>query len=111
MKVSAWPHCLGRALGEELVYDDTGQLRTGSLADYMLPTVDLAPNIEVELIEVPSEEGPMGARGIGEPPAVPVLAAIANAIRDATGLRLTTVPFSLEAVAGRGQQRAVHSPC
>lgn len=100
---------LGRALGEELVYDDDGQLRTGSLADYMLPTVDLAPGIEVELIEVPSEEGPMGARGIGEPPAVPVLAAIANAIRDATGLRLTAVPFSLEAVAGRGDQRTMHS--
>jgi len=100
---------LGRALGEELVYDDEGQLRTGSLADYMLPTVDLAPDVEVELIEVPSEEGPLGARGIGEPPAVPVLAAIANAIRDATGLRLTAVPFSMEAIARSANQRPVHS--
>jgi CO/xanthine dehydrogenase Mo-binding subunit len=100
---------LGRALGEELVYDNEGQLRTGSLADYMLPTVDLAPDIEVELVEVPSEQGPLGARGIGEPPAVPVLAAIANAIRDATGLRLTGVPFSLEAVAGRGDQPTLDS--
>ena len=93
---------LGRALGEELVYDDEGQLRTASLAEYLLPTADLTPNIEVELIEVPSEQGPMGARGIGEPPVVPVLATIGNAIRDATGRRLTRVPFSLEAVAGSG---------
>lgn len=93
---------LGRALGEELVYDDEGQLRTASLAEYLLPTADLTPNIEVELIEVPSEQGPMGARGIGEPPVVPVLATIGNAIRDATGRRLTSVPFSLEAVAGSG---------
>src|SRR5215471_8510654 len=101
---------LGRALGEELVYDDEGQLRTGSLADYMLPTVDLAPDIEVELIEVPSEDGPLGARGIGEPPAVPVLAAIANAIRDATGLRLTAVPFSMEAIARSANQRQCTRP-
>ena len=93
---------LGRALGEELVYDAEGQLRTASLAEYLLPTVDLTPNIEVELIEVRSEQGPMGARGIGEPPVVPVLATIGNAIRDATGRRLTSVPFSLEAVAGSG---------
>src|SRR5215469_917206 len=90
---------LGRALGEELVYDAEGQLRTASFGDYLLPTADVTPNIEVELIEVASEQGPLGARGIGEPPVVPVLAAIANAIRDATGLRLTSVPFSLQATA------------
>jgi CO/xanthine dehydrogenase Mo-binding subunit len=91
---------LGRALGEEIVYDASGQLRTGSFADYSMPTVDMAPSIEVELLEVPSEHGQAGARGIGEPPVVPVVAALANAIRDATGVRLTSAPFSPEALSG-----------
>src|SRR5579859_3226105 len=91
---------LGRALGEELVWDGSGQLRTGSFADYSVPTVDLMPDaVEVQLIEVPSEHGANGARGVGEPPAVPGLAAVANAIRDATGIRLTSAPFTLEALA------------
>jgi CO/xanthine dehydrogenase Mo-binding subunit len=90
---------LGRALGEELAYDDAGQLRTASFADYMVPTADVVPEIDVRLVEVPSEAGVNGARGIGEPPVVPVLAAIGNAIRDATGRRLTSIPFSAEAIA------------
>jgi CO/xanthine dehydrogenase Mo-binding subunit len=92
---------LGRALGEELAYDDAGQLRTASFADYMVPTADVVPEIDVQLVEVPSEAGVNGARGIGEPPVVPVLAAIGNAIRDATGRRLTSIPFSAEAIARR----------
>jgi CO/xanthine dehydrogenase Mo-binding subunit len=89
---------LGRAFGEEIVYDAAGQLRTGGFADYLLPTIDLSPAIEIELVEIPSAFGALGARGIGEPPAVPGLAAIANAIRDATGVRLTQAPFSPEAI-------------
>jgi len=91
---------LGRALGEEIVYDASGEQRTASFAEYVLPTADIVPTIEVELVEVPSEEGPMGGRGIGEPPVVPVLAAVANAIRDATGRRLTTTPFDFATLAG-----------
>jgi CO/xanthine dehydrogenase Mo-binding subunit len=91
---------LGRALGEEIVYDASGQLRTASFADYSMPTVDMAPPIEIELLEVPSEHGPGGARGIGEPPVVPVVAALGNAIRDATGIRLRSAPFSPETLAG-----------
>lgn len=89
---------LGRALSEELVYDDSGQLRTASFADYGLPTADTVPPIEIELVEVPSEHGALGSRGIGEPPIVPGLAAVANAIHDATGVRLTAAPFTPEAV-------------
>jgi CO/xanthine dehydrogenase Mo-binding subunit len=55
----------------------------------------------VELVEVASEQGPLGARGVGEPPVVPVLAAVGNAIRDVTGRRLTSAPFHLEAVLAR----------
>ncbi|HEY4026899.1 MAG TPA: xanthine dehydrogenase family protein molybdopterin-binding subunit [Candidatus Dormibacteraeota bacterium] len=91
---------LGRALGEEIVHDGEGQPRTATFADYVLPTADQVPPIEVELVEIPSEEGPLGARGVGEPPVIPVLAAVGNAIRDVTGRRLTSAPFQLEAVLG-----------
>jgi CO/xanthine dehydrogenase Mo-binding subunit len=83
---------LGRAFGEELAWDGDGQLRTGSFVDYRLPTVDQVPQIEVELVEVPSPYGPFGAKGVGEPPAVPGPAAIANAIHAACGLRVTELP-------------------
>jgi CO/xanthine dehydrogenase Mo-binding subunit len=91
---------LGRALGEELVWDTTGQLRTASFVDYLIPSTDLTPEtVEVTLLEVPSEHGALGVRGVGEPPAIPGLAAVANAIRDAVGIRLTHAPFTLESIA------------
>jgi len=83
---------IGRALGEQLFYED-GQLRTGSFLDYELPTADQIPLIDVELIEVPSPVGPLGAKGVGEPPAIPGPAALANALARATGIRLREVPI------------------
>jgi CO/xanthine dehydrogenase Mo-binding subunit len=83
---------LGRAFGEVLAWDAGGQLRTGSFIDYGLPTIDQVPEIDVELLEIPSPYGPFGAKGVGEPPAVPGPAAIANAIRRASGRRLTDLP-------------------
>ncbi|HXM71251.1 MAG TPA: molybdopterin cofactor-binding domain-containing protein, partial [Thermoanaerobaculia bacterium] len=82
---------IGRALGEQLFYED-GQLRTGSFLDYELPTADQIPFIDVELIEVPSPVGPLGAKGVGEPPAIPGPAAVANALARATGIRVREVP-------------------
>lgn len=87
---------LGRALGEELRYDDDGQLRTATFADYPLPSIDQAPEVQVQLVEVPSPFGPLGAKGVGEPPAIPGPAAVANAIRDACGVRATSLPISPE---------------
>ncbi|HEY6875858.1 MAG TPA: xanthine dehydrogenase family protein molybdopterin-binding subunit [Candidatus Dormibacteraeota bacterium] len=84
---------LGRALGEQLAYDEQGQLRTGSLLDYELPTVDQLPAIDVRMIEVPSPVGPHGAKGVGEPPAVPGAAALANAVSRATGVRVRDLPI------------------
>jgi len=83
---------LGRALGEELAWDADGQLRTASFIDYALPTIDHLPEIGVELLEIPSPFGPFGAKGVGEPPAVPAPAAVANAIQAACGIRLTELP-------------------
>ena len=84
---------VGRALGEQLAYDADGQLRTGSLLDYEIPTVDQLPEIDVRIVEVPSPVGPLGAKGVGEPPAVPGAAAVANAVSRATGVRVHALPI------------------
>ena len=88
---------LGRALGEQLVYDGEGQLRTGSFLDYEMPTADQLPDIDVRLVEVPSAVGPLGAKGVGEPPAVPGAAAITNALARATGIRVRDLPLDRSA--------------
>src|SRR5438445_1168956 len=84
---------LGRAFGEQLVYDRDGQLRSGSFLDYELPAVDQIPEIDVRLIEVPSPVAPLGAKGVGEPPAIPGTAALANAVSRAAGVRVREVPI------------------
>jgi CO/xanthine dehydrogenase Mo-binding subunit len=84
---------LGRALGEQLSYDSDALLRNGSFLDYDLPTIDQLPSIDVQLVEVPSPVGPLGAKGAGEPPAIPGPAALANALARATGVRLREMPI------------------
>jgi CO/xanthine dehydrogenase Mo-binding subunit len=78
-----------------MLYDEGGQLITGTLMEYVLPSIrQTAPDIETIQVEVPSEHGPFGARGVGEAPVVPTAAAIANAVADATGVRLTDLPLT-----------------
>ena len=84
---------LGRGLGEQLVYDGDGQPRTASFLDYEVPAADQIPNIDVTLVEVPSPVGPLGAKGVGEPPAIPGTAALANAVSRAAGVRVRDVPI------------------
>jgi CO/xanthine dehydrogenase Mo-binding subunit len=90
---------LGIAMTEQLDYDDQGRLRNPSLLDYRKLTAADLPNLETIIVEVPSPAGPYGARGVGEPPIVPAPAAIANAIEDATGCRLTHLPLTPEKIA------------
>ena len=90
---------LGIALTEILDYDDQGRLRNPSLLDYRKLTAADLPNLETIIVEVPSPAGPFGARGVGEPPIIPAPAAIANAIEDATGCRLTEAPMTPEKIA------------
>jgi CO/xanthine dehydrogenase Mo-binding subunit len=89
---------LGWGLHEAMIYDDHGQLLTGSFMDYDIPKIDTVPSIEAILVENPSPYGPFGARGIAEPPITAGAAAIANAIRDATGARIGELPIRSEAV-------------
>jgi CO/xanthine dehydrogenase Mo-binding subunit len=90
---------LGWALYEGMEYDAEGQLLTATLMDYALPRAGMVPPIETVLVEVPSEHGAYGAKGIGEPPAIPGAAAVANAIRDLTGLRMLGLPIKPEDLA------------
>ena len=90
---------LGWALFERMVYDSSGQLVTATWADYHLPTAaDVPEEVDTVIVEVPSEHGPLGARGVGEPPVVPTAAALANAVRDATGKRITDLPIRPESL-------------
>ena len=90
---------LGIALTEGMMYDESGRLMNASLLDYRKLTAADLPNIETIIVEVPAPAGPFGARGVGEPPIVPAPAALANAIHDATGVRLTEAPLTPERIA------------
>jgi len=88
---------LGMALLEEVVLDEGINLTAGFF-QYLLPAATDVPDIEVIVLESGEGMGPFGARGIGEPPIGPPLAAVANAIRDAVGARPTVLPITPERV-------------
>jgi CO/xanthine dehydrogenase Mo-binding subunit len=89
---------LGHTLSEERLLDPrTGTVLTPTLDAYKLPTIADVPEIVTELIDVPDEHlTNLGAKGLGEPPIVPTSAAIANAIRDATGADVRSLPITRE---------------
>jgi CO/xanthine dehydrogenase Mo-binding subunit len=74
--------------------DGDGQLTTASFVDYLIPTIDISPQVEVALVQNPSRYGLHGARVVGEPPIVPGGAAVANAVAGATGVRITELPLT-----------------
>ncbi len=85
---------IGWALNEEYVYDKHGKVDNPGFLDYRMPVASDLPMIDTVIIEVPNEKHPQGVRGVGEVPLVPPLAAVANAIHNATGLRLKELPMS-----------------
>jgi len=96
---------IGWALNEEYVCGPDGVLQNASFLDYRMPVALDVPMIDTVIVEVPNPRHPHGVRGVGEVPIVPPVAAIANAIYAATGLRLRHAPFSpprvLEALLAR----------
>jgi carbon-monoxide dehydrogenase large subunit len=74
---------IGGALYEEVLYDEDGQLMNGTLADYLVPTAEEIPVIDVDRRETPSPLNALGVRGVGEGGAIVPPAAIANAVEDA----------------------------
>jgi len=97
---------IGRALSEEMKIDPkTGRVMNPSLATYLMPLAVDMPDIETILINVPSEDGPFGARAVAEPPGFGPPAAIANAIYDAVGVRIRQLPLTAERVLAALQGR------
>ncbi len=89
---------LGFGLTEELLIGPQGEPLNADLHDYKLLTALDAPETLPVIVEVPCRHGPHGAKGLGEPTAAPPAAALANAIRDATGIRLTQTPLTPERI-------------
>jgi len=89
---------IGMALSEALRYDESGQPVSAGFLDYKMPSALDVPDIETVLVEKPAVDGPFGAKGIGEPPVVPPPATIANAIHNAIGVRITSLPITPEKI-------------
>jgi CO/xanthine dehydrogenase Mo-binding subunit len=88
---------LGYALGEKMIYEK-GELKNGNFLDYKMFTAKDVPPVEAVIVETDEKDGPFGAKGIGEPGAVPTAPAIANAIYDAVGVRIKDLPITPEKV-------------
>jgi CO/xanthine dehydrogenase Mo-binding subunit len=89
---------ISMALWEELLYDEAGQVRNPSLLDYRMPTAGDVPLIETIIVEAPGGDGPYGAKLVGEPSMVPAVAAVANAVTAAIGVRICALPLTPERV-------------
>jgi CO/xanthine dehydrogenase Mo-binding subunit len=85
---------IGWALNEEYIFTEDGSMANATFLDYRMPTSLDLPMIDTVLVEVPNPGHPFGVRGVGEVPIVPPMAAVANAIYDAVGVRLTELPMS-----------------
>ena len=84
---------------EALQYDENGQPLNANLVDYRIMTsADVPKEIYGDIVETPLEDGPWGARGVGEHVMVQTAPAIANAINDAVGIRFSDLPLSAEKV-------------
>ncbi len=90
---------VGLAMMEELVLED-GRIRNASFTDYLLPTFLDAPDVRAELVERGARIGPYGAKGVGEPPTISSTAAVAAAVRAATGQALNRVPILPQHIVG-----------
>jgi CO/xanthine dehydrogenase Mo-binding subunit len=85
---------IGWALNEEYIYGEDGRLQNPGFLDYRVPVASDLPMIDTVIVEVPNPRHPYGVRGVGETPIVPPMAAIANAIENATAVRFTDLPMS-----------------
>ena len=85
---------IGWALNEEYVYGKDGRLQNAGFLDYRIPVCSDLPMIDTQILEIPNPNHPYGVRGVGETSIVPPLAAVANAVSNAVGVRLTHIPMS-----------------
>jgi CO/xanthine dehydrogenase Mo-binding subunit len=85
---------IGWALNEEYLWDEEGRVENPGFLDYRVPVASDLPMIDTIIVEVPNPLHPYGVRGVGETPIVPPLGTVANAMRDATGVRFRSLPMS-----------------
>ena len=85
---------IGWALNEEYIYGKDGRLQNAGFLDYRIPVCSDLPFIDTKILEIPNPGHPYGVRGVGETSIVPPLAAIANAVSNAAGVRMTHIPMS-----------------
>jgi len=89
---------LGETLLEDMLHGKDGKLVNPNLHDYLLPTICESPEIKTAAVESYEPRGPFGAKEVGEGSLLPMLGAIANAIYDATGVRVTELPITPEKI-------------
>ena len=85
---------IGWALNEEYIYGEDGRLQNAGFLDYRIPVASDLPMIDTVIVEVPNPGHPYGVRGVGETSICPPLAAIANAVSNAAGVRMKRLPMS-----------------
>jgi CO/xanthine dehydrogenase Mo-binding subunit len=85
---------IGWAINEEYIYGADGRLQNAGFLDYRIPVASDLPMIDTVIVEVPNPGHPYGVRGVGETSIVPPLAAIANSVSAAAGVRLLELPMS-----------------
>jgi carbon-monoxide dehydrogenase large subunit len=91
---------LGTALYEDMRFDEKGRLLNPNFTDYKIPTsLDIPDEIVPIIVEVSQPDGPFGARGIGEHTMIPIAPIVANAVEDALGIRIKTMPITAEKIA------------
>ncbi|MEN6436770.1 MAG: molybdopterin cofactor-binding domain-containing protein, partial [Anaerolineaceae bacterium] len=89
---------LGNALTERFIVKD-GYVITDRLAKYRIPSIAVTPEITSIIVEHPAGEGPFGAKGVGEVVSIPTTPAITNAIYNAVGIRVRSLPVDQELIA------------
>ncbi|MBU1035714.1 molybdopterin-dependent oxidoreductase [bacterium] len=88
------------ALYEDMRFDENGKILNPNFTDYKIPTsLDIPDEVVPIIVEVPQPDGPYGARGIGEHPMIPAAPIIANAVEDALGVRIKSMPITAEKIA------------
>ncbi len=85
---------LGAALGEQILYDDNCKPLNNNFLDYKLPTSMDTPELHADFVETDDESGPYGNKALGEPPAIPIGPAIRNAVLNATGVAINSLPLT-----------------
>lgn len=107
---------IGGAFYERMAYDENGQLLNASFMDYLIPTADEIPNLEIGHEETPSPLNPLGIKGVGEAGTIPGSALLASALEDALrplGIQITNMPLNpseLHALIGGGRRRVTGMP-